>query len=93
MKDRCLKHISQFPFFQELANTKASTKERLQEVNTKNQAMEKELSKLRRDSETRLKEVKDDNAKLMKDVKILQERDDLEVSVNRVKVVVVGLCP
>ena len=55
-------------------------KERVQEVNSKNHAMEKELHKLRRESETRLKEVKDDNVKLLKDVKILQERDDLEVS-------------
>lgn len=52
-------------------------------MNSKNQEMEKELNKLRRESETRLKEVKEDNVKLLKDVKILQERDDLEVSVEK----------
>lgn len=64
---------------QELVNAKASAKQKLQVVNDKNQLMERELNKLRRDSENRLKVVKDDNAKLLKDVEILQKRDDIEV--------------
>lgn len=51
-------------------------------VSDKNDVMERELNKLRRESESRLKEVKDDNAKLLKDVEILQKRDDVEVSIS-----------
>ena len=46
--------------------------------------MEKELKKVRETSEFRLQEVHKDNEKLIKDVKALQEREDIEVILNKV---------
>jgi len=65
---------------QELASTRASTRERLQEVQEQTEAVERELQKTRRDSEQRLKDAKDENTKLLKDIKLLQDRDEFGVS-------------
>ena len=72
-----------FVFVQELANTKACTKKEVQEATDKTQSVEKELKKVRERSQQQLKEVHKDNEKLIKDVKALQEREDIEVKIRK----------